>query len=494
MKVKYLLIVGVALVFAGCVDNSGNLGLNMLPDSDGIKVSTHNFSVQTTSQVSDSVYAKTSTGYVGKFTDTEHGFGYYEGSFLTELNCIDNLSFPKVYDPVSNRSKLNMVFSLDSAYLYARLHVLYTNFFGDSLNPMQLGVYRLEKKLSKNNLYTNINPEYYLGSSPKLLAKRTFAATDLSDSTRFQSGYYKSVSFLLDNDFGKELISTNWSNPGAFANSDTFIENVLKGVYIKTEAGDGTVLYADQIVLDVAFRSYALDSVGGILKTYDESTDSIIADGRVFASTKEVIQSNRINLSAQVEEKAKEKEWTYLKSPAGIFTKAVLPIGDIVRGLNLETDTINSVKLVFNAYPHETMNEFSMSPPNNVLLIKSADVKDFFEKNLLPDNKSSYLATYANNKYTFGNITRLATSLIDEMKNAKEAAEAKGDVWNENKWLEGNSISIIPVYVNLYTDPNTKKVTIINVQHDLKPTFVKLQGGKNGSLIDLQVVYSRFND
>ena len=96
MKVRYLgtLLLAV-LTFFGCDDNTGTLGLGMLPDSDGMSAHTTTFNVTTRSFAVDSVFAKTSTGYIGKFSDPE--FGYYETSFLTELNCTENFSLPEVY-------------------------------------------------------------------------------------------------------------------------------------------------------------------------------------------------------------------------------------------------------------------------------------------------------------------------------------------------------------------------------------------------------------
>ena len=73
--------------------------MNMLPGSDNITAQTTTFDVKTASVFVDSVYAKTSTGYVGRFTDPDpQGFGDYEASFLTELNCTDNFTFPAVYN------------------------------------------------------------------------------------------------------------------------------------------------------------------------------------------------------------------------------------------------------------------------------------------------------------------------------------------------------------------------------------------------------------
>ena len=101
MKVKYLgILLFAILAFYGCDDNTGTLGMSMLPDSDGISATTTTFDVTTKSLLAEKVYAKTSTGYVGKFTDpAPEGFGSYEASFLTELNCTDDFKFPAVYDP-----------------------------------------------------------------------------------------------------------------------------------------------------------------------------------------------------------------------------------------------------------------------------------------------------------------------------------------------------------------------------------------------------------
>ena len=88
MKVKFLgaLLLTATLTFFGCDDNTGTLGIGMLPGSDGISALTTEFPVTTRSVVADSVFAKTSTGYVGRFTDPL--FGYYEASFLTEFHLV----------------------------------------------------------------------------------------------------------------------------------------------------------------------------------------------------------------------------------------------------------------------------------------------------------------------------------------------------------------------------------------------------------------------
>ena len=160
MKVKYLgILLFAILAFYGCDDNTGTLGMSMLPDSDGISATTTTFDVTTKSLLAEKVYAKTSTGYVGKFTDpAPEGFGSYEASFLTELNCTDDFKFPAVYDPEKHVGTM-----AGDTVVSAQLTIYYSSWFGDSLNPCRMSVYELDKRL-ENKHYTDINPKEYYGN------------------------------------------------------------------------------------------------------------------------------------------------------------------------------------------------------------------------------------------------------------------------------------------------------------------------------------------
>ncbi|MBN9668671.1 DUF4270 family protein, partial [Escherichia coli] len=85
--------------------------------------------------------------------------------------------------------------------------------------------------------------------------------------------------------------------------------------------------------------------------------------------------------------------------------------------------------------------------------------------------------------YTFNNITKLVKACIAE----KEAARAKeGTAWDETKWLENNAdwdkVLLIPVLIT-YDSSNSgynNAPKVISIQHDLKPGYVRLKGGKLG--------------
>ncbi|NDW13146.1 DUF4270 domain-containing protein [Bacteroides sp. 214] len=487
MKAKnlWVLLLTVFVSIVGCDDNTGSLGLDMLPPADKLTVDSKTFEVSTKSALTGAVFAKTNIGYIGKFSDPD--FGYYETSFLTQLNCVDSLTFPSAYDPNIEYKEGEYLMAGDSTYL-TELVVYYDSYFGDSLNACRMSVYELNKDLDKNH-YTNINPEDYYDESD-LLGRKAYSAydTSISDSLRATEDYVPYVRFVLSKEKGEEILRLNREHPEYFYNSKAFVKNVLKGLYIKSDYGDGTILYANSVALNIVYNMYEIDSLGGIAKD-TLGTELIYRQYQTLASTKEVIQANRFSNSALLEEKVAETDWTYLKSPAGIHTEVTLPILEIAE--HLKNDTLNTVKLVFDGHYRESENQFSMSAPSTIMMIRESKLKDFFEKNEIYDNISSYIANYQTtgevaNQYIFNNITNLVNTCIREKDEAKKEA---GSNWDEAKWIEEtqwNKVVLIPVVVNYDSNKN-----ILNMQNDMRPGYIKLKGGANDKL-QMKIYYTYF--
>lgn len=522
MKARHLGILLIAiLTLFGCDDNTGSIGIGMLPPSDGMTAHTTTFNVKTRSFVADSVFAKTSTGYVGKFTDPE--FGYYESSFLTELNCTEDFSFPEVYrvterDSNGNPIKATGTMAGDSV-VSAQLIIYYNAWFGDSLNACRMSVYELDKKLDKNR-YTNINPEEYFNKydEKSLLGRKAYSAYDttIPDSVRNETDaqgnalYSPNVAFELDKkEFGEgRLLKVYREHPEYFKNAQAFNDHIMKGIYVKSDYGDGTILYIDQVSLVMQFRFHFVNDSTGVALKKKDGTDSLyysyndIKRGRplMFASTKEVIQANQFLNSEMIKEKAAEQKHTYLKSPAGIFTEATLPYDEIYN--QLANDTLNAVKLSFSNYNQQSKYEYSMKIPSQVLLIRKNDLKSFFEGNKLSDNVTSFTTSHNTNEYTFGNIARLVTYCINEKKAAKEKAKKEaGANWNEAEWeqkwktdeatKDWDKILLIPVVIDYDQTGQTPIMT--SIQHSLQPQYAKLKGGPMGEELQIVVTSTTFH-
>ena len=58
-----------------------------------------------------------------------------------------------------------------------------------------------------------------------------------------------------------------------------------------------------------------------------------------------------------------------------------------------------------------------MAQPSTLLLIRKDKVKDFFEQGLLPDSKTSFLATWSTTAkvYQFANIAKMLTDMKNEL-------------------------------------------------------------------------------
>ena len=503
MKTKYLWVALFALTFFGCDDNTGSLGLGMFPESDrNLNGRDTIFHVNTHSILSGPVYAKTNIGYVGKFSDrnSKPYFGFYECSFLAQLHCPEGITFPTPYDPVTNPKGIMAGDTIHTAELV----LYYKSYFGDSLTASRISIYQLNDKLEnqkETNYYTDINPNEFYDSS-QLLARKAYTAVDLSlsDSVRNEENFNPNVYFTSPQlkKIGEDILKANREHPEYFANPGEFIKNVFKGIYAKSDYGDGTILYVDQINLNVVFRCHWTDSLGNIVhKTNGQ--DSLYYTTRTFATTREVIQINQIeNDEEELQKRVDEKDHTYLKTPAGIFTEAELPFNDIAE--KLSKDTINAVKLTFTNYNQEIKDVFSMKAPSHILLLRKQDMHTFFEENKLADNITSYIATqnaFGVNQYVFPNLTRLVNTCLNEKAEAKKKA---GDNWTadeEKKWEEENEwnkVVIIPVSIQY---DNSSNNNIISIQHDLQPSYVKLVGGdpengNKGSLLDLIITYTNF--
>lgn len=495
------MLICAILLMIGCDDNTGTLGMDMLPGSDALVTKTKIYEVTTRSVAVDSVYARTSTGYVGKFTDP--AFGYYEASFLTELNCTQNFSFPELYK-YDEATKTGSGTMAGDSIVSTALVIYYSTWFGDSLNACRMSAYELNKKLDKNR-YTNINPEEYYDKYDEdaLIGRKAYSAFDTSvpDSIRYatdgygQNTYYPNVTFIMDKEFGNEILRLNREHPEYFKDSETFVDNVFKGVYIKSDLGDGTILYIDRVDLRMMICQHYTDSLG-VKYTQVDGKDSLAYNYfTVFSSTKEVIQANQFLNSDVIAERVAEDEHTYIKSPAGIFTEATMPYDQIFS--ELEGDTLNAVKMTFTSYSQSSDYKFSMNAPTDVLLIRKSELKEFFENNELPDNITTYTATHnaiGTNQYTFSNISRLVTTCINEKLAAKEKA---GSSWNEAAWEAENpdwdKVLLIPV-VQIYEYTSSYNQALTGIQNDLKPGYAKLKGGPRGGALDIEVTYTIFAD
>lgn len=462
-SIVYLLIALVCCI--ACDDNTGTLGNSITPGADSIKIKTSTYYATTRSIAVDSVLGKTGKVYLGRFTDPQTD-AMFEADFIAQFNCVEG---GNVFPPADSIKG-------DSA-VRTELRLFFTTFFGDSTNTMGAEVYELTETLQEGEkYYTNIDPTRFYDPSSAPLANKVYTAIDysLEDSELEDSEHYANVCIPLPTEIGTEMIKFYRSNPEFFANASSFIENICPGYYVKSTYGDGTVLYIDQVALNVYFQ--------------DMRTDTVYVTQ--FVGSEEVLQTNRFN-TQQVQHLVDDTTCTYLKTPAGIFTEVTLPIDSMM----VDGDSINSAKIIFTRYNNLSDTQYRFGTPQTLLMVRKSELGTFFEKNRLTDNISSYYTTYSStfNRYEFNNIARLIIHCENERQEwieenmgnydndvakAAEAYESANPDWNK----------VVLVPVTTIKDSNS---SIVNFRHDLSLNSTRLVGGRDK--IEIKVICSAFN-
>lgn len=463
MKLKYLYVGLLAALIYSCDDATTGIGDSTIAAGDSIPAGAAVYDVYTRSILADSVYARTSTAYLGKYTDSQ--FGEFSADFIAQFNCTDNYEFPETVQEITG----------------IQMRMYYEKFFGDESNAMRMQIDTLDKVIPEKELstfYTSVDPTQYYDENSKPIARKAFAATGASvnDTTIVNydswgnptstSYYWQDVK--LPTSLGQYMYDKYKEDKNNYKNAENFIKNVLKGFYVHCTHGDGTILYFNDMQLRLNFK-YLIESKSG-------KVDSLVNGSATFAATKEVIQANRFQNSDRLKELIEEKDYTYLKTPAGIFTEVTLPIEEI-HEMHMR-DTLNAASITFTRYNEKSDKKYPMGIPQTLLMVRKCDMHNFFEKNKTFDGLTSFIAEYVGssasaNTYSFPNISSLITLCINEKKQGK----------NEADW---NKVVLIPVKTE--TDSNG---TIIGLKSNLDMESACLMGGENHPL-KMQILYTTF--
>ncbi|MBQ7441088.1 MAG: DUF4270 domain-containing protein [Prevotella sp.] len=477
-------------ILTACDDTTESIGASLTDNMDHLQITTDTFSITTRSIVADSVLSRNTTGYLGKIKDPETG-AYITGDFMMQFNTLEDYFFP-TKDSIESKDELGNVY-VDSC----EIRLYYDDFYGDSLAAMKLSVYELAKPYEEGqNYYSNYDPfEQGYIREDGIVKSKMYALTNmgLSDSLRKSSSYSPNIRIPLNDpytdkdgktykNYGTYILQKYYENPEITKNSYNFIHQICPGFYVKIQEGLGSMatIYNSQLNLYFRYRSkYTRDNT---------TKDTTYVGTTTFAGTEEVLQHTHITNDKQtISTLAADNSCTYLKTPAGIFTEMTLPVDEIV--YNHENDTLNTAKITLSRINNNTHGDYTLSTPSTLLIVEKDSMYTFFESNKIADNKLTYLSTFANNGYTFNNIS----ALIRHMAEAKE----KGLQSNPN-WLalhpDWNKVVLVPVSTEYVTVGQNQ--VLAKVSHDMSMTSTRLVGGSANpnQPIRISVIYSKFSN
>lgn len=484
-----LLLLAPVSALVSCDDDTANIGGSVMPSQDNVITSQQTYNVTSRTIQSDSVLANTNDSYLGCVIDPETK-ARTTCNFLAQFHVLEDATFPTQSRMLTDD---NGQLLIDSTCI----RIFLNSYYGDSLTTMKLTAQELDtaKMISEDvRYYTNLDPEEFLTDGKGVKTTMSYAVRDLSRSdSAVSNSTYRSIVVYLPNDYGRQLAEKYYENPTFYSNSYWFNHHVCPGFYFKTTGGIGSMVCAETSTLDVYFRYHSTTSAGN---------DTIVAGMQRMAATEEVIQQTTVDNKIPASMLDTTNAYTYIKSPAGLFTELTLPVSDVVAGEHY-TDTINSATLTLQRHNNDQQSAYNLEAPEHIVLLRKDNVYTFFEKNQLTNSTDSYMASFEEdyNAYTFSNISKLLTLLRDErhegagilstdteaQRNAKFAAwEAEHPDWNK--------VVLVPVAAEYSTSTNSYGVsskTLVNLKNELGMKSVRLKGG-NGGNISLSVIYSRF--
>lgn len=464
--------------FSSCDEDTALIGQSIMPEKDFIATSQDTFVVKTQSWAVDSILANTSKSMLGAVIDPDTRAVTTAG-FVGQFHLPENFRFPKADSLVLGNDGLPQVDSVD-LYLYV------DSYYGDSLRTMKLTVQELDtaKVIEEGRkYYTNFSPEQFLTKGVGVSTSTTYSIHDDALITNRTSGYHF-IRVKLPISLGKRIIAKYYQNPLFYKNSQSFLRHVFAGLYIHVDGSVGSMLNVPFATLNVLFH---YKDKGAKHKVYAQ-----------FATTEEVIQNTSVTNKVPVEILNKSNEYTYVKSPATIFTEGAFPVSEIFAGH--EKDSINNARLTIRQYREQMQEEGGLEVPKQLLLVSKSEMKSFFEKNKLPDNRTSFLSTLTKGAYTFHNVGNLIgrlRALRDQQSGVlpednMQQRQLKYSVW-EAKNPDWNKFVLVPVSAEYTVNQQDKTLVLRRLRHLMKMGSVKLEGGTHKG-VELHVMYTSFHN
>lgn len=429
-----------AAIMSSCEDTP-NVGASLVEDESEVVIAT-DFSATGTSVDNPRVQSRAITQVLGQID--AKGYGRFSSDFMTQF-------MPSAKIDAQNITVEN----IDSLKLL--LFVPKGSFVGDSVAPMGLEVYRLNKQLP-SLIYSNADPtEYY--NPDDLLASRIYACNALGANDSIRALSYRLIDVKLPLQLAHELFQLYVDDPSAYAFPSNFARH-FPGIYIKNSYGSGRVIEITSTIMRMYYHTTTTDSQGKeTIKRHQ---------GSYYAVTPEIVLNNNLSytISDDLRQRIDNGE-NIIVAPVGRDIELRFPIEDIIDRYNTSSGSLAVVNSLTFDIPAETItNDYGIQPPKDLLLILSSQKDDFFLRSELNNNVTSFYASYdsANHRYRF---TGMRNYFLDMLKKTDIAPE------DYTFTLTPVSIETETNTSNSYYGSTTTYVSAIN-PYIGAPTMVKL--------------------
>lgn len=380
--------VPLMLPFISCNENSV-IGNSIAEDVISIYVDS-SFTVTGKSAAIDSVQSRTVSQLIGRID--AKGYGKLSSDVVTQFMAASNIDTTNLKEE-----------GIDSLML--SMYVTKGEYVGDSIVPMGIDVYRLNKQLP-SPIYSNLDPADYYSPTDKLGSTIYNLAANTNGATKDGSTV---ISVKLPLSLAKHLYRSYIQNPASF-NTPTTFAKVFPGIYIKNSYGSGRFSRVTRTLMTMHYHYN--------VKTSDGRDSTLYATGNYFAVTPEIITNNniRLDISSEISDLVAQGE-NIILAPAGLEVNIKFPAQEIISAFEGSNNPVKVLNSVTFSVPGEYIPNASAIPqPQYLLLVLKKDKEKFFAQNTLPDNITSFYATYnsTTGMYDFGEMRQYIKQLMSQ--------------------------------------------------------------------------------
>lgn len=383
----------VAATFTSC-DDETSIGSSLVQADNEIIIE-EDFHVTGHSVINDRVQSRTPMLLIGSIDAKD--YGNFSSDFVTQFMPVASIDTTLTAASAIDSVKLLMMFQPGS-------------FVGDSVIPMGIDVYRLNKGL-KAPIFSDFNPQSYYDPSQKL-GSAIYAASDLEMPDSVKKLGYRAIYVDMPLSLGRELYDLYQEDPAVYNNPAAFAEH-FPGIYVKNSYGSGRVTQIGATLIQLFYHFDTKNSAGRDT-TYNYT-------GNFYSATPEVLSNNNIDytIAPQLISRMEAGE-QLIVAPAGLEVEMEFPLKEIIsyyRQNSARLSVINS--LTFSIPTSKIANTYGINPPSQLLMVLKKDKASFFENGDVTNGITSFYAAYneATDSYDF---TSLRQYILDALEREDE--------------------------------------------------------------------------
>jgi hypothetical protein len=392
-KAGSLLSLGaVALLAASSISSCGdssNIGSSLIQDESAVVIA-NDFTITGHTVTSQKVQSRTNTQVLGRIM--ADGYGSFSSNFVAQLMPTSTLDTEGV-----------TVNDIDSLKLL--MYVTTGDFVGDSLVPMGLEVFRLNKAL-KAPMYTNEPISNYFSESDKL-ADCVYVCNALGQPDSIQALSYRLIEAKMPDQLARDFYTQYVNHPETFATPSAFAE-YFPGICVRNSYGSGRVVTIASTLMRMYYHATEQD---------DDGNDTIVSYyGNYFAVTPEIMVNNNIEYQMDRELQARiDNGENIIVAPVGTDVEITLPLEELITYYKQNSGSLSVLNSLSLDIPVEKItNDYGIEPPENLLMVLRSQRDSFFKNGDLTDDETSFYAVYdsANKRYRFSGLRTYLLNML----------------------------------------------------------------------------------